>query len=160
MGLIREPEGVDFVIEPHTVAEEEHLSMLAFIAACQDRKAEQQSKINKMKRTFKQPSMIANNLTPFCPTHPGSLVKDELEYRNISYSQFSEKIGLPRSTFGKILDGKRPVTTDIALLIEAALNIPAHILIGLQTDYNLQVAKNDKKLSERISEVRKMASLF
>ena len=58
MGLIREPEGVDFVIEPHTVTEEEHLTMLAFIAACKDRKAEQQSKINKMKRTFKQVAAV------------------------------------------------------------------------------------------------------
>ena len=36
MGLIREPAGVDFVIEPHIVTEEDHLSMLAFIAACKD----------------------------------------------------------------------------------------------------------------------------
>ena len=37
MGLIREPEGVDFVIEPHNVTEEDHLAMLAFIAVCKDR---------------------------------------------------------------------------------------------------------------------------
>lgn len=30
------------------------------------------------------PSMIANNLTPFEPTHPGELIKDELEARNMS----------------------------------------------------------------------------
>jgi hypothetical protein len=54
MGLIREPKGVDFVIEPQNVTEEDHLTMLAFIAACKDRKAEQNRKINKIKRTFKQ----------------------------------------------------------------------------------------------------------
>ena len=54
MGLIKEPEGVDFVIEPHIVTEEDHLSMLAFIVACKDRKAERKSKINKMKQSFKQ----------------------------------------------------------------------------------------------------------
>jgi len=107
-----------------------------------------------------EPEMIANNLTPFKPTHPGSLLKDELEYRNISQSKFSKKMGLPNSAFNEILNGKRPITTDFALLMEAALNIPAHILIGLQTDYNLQIAKNDKKLLERLSEVRKLASLF
>ena len=52
MGLIREPEGVDFVIEPHIVTEEDHLAMLAFIAACNDRKAEQKCKVNKIKGTF------------------------------------------------------------------------------------------------------------
>ena len=107
-----------------------------------------------------EPEMIANNLTPFKPTHPGSLLKDELEYRNISQSLFSKKLGLPNSAFNEILNGKRPVTTDFALLMEAALGIPAYMLIGLQTDYNLQVAKNDKKLLERLSEVRKLASLF
>ena len=54
MGLIREPEGVDFIIEPHEVTEEEHLAMLAFIAACKERKAKQQRKVNKMKQSFKQ----------------------------------------------------------------------------------------------------------
>jgi len=107
-----------------------------------------------------EPKMIANNLTPFKPTHPGSLLKDELEYRNISQVQFSKKLGIPNSAFNEILNGKRPITTDFALLIEAALNIPAYILIDLQSDYNLQVAKKDNKLLERIAEVRKLASMF
>ena len=31
--------------------------------------------------------MIANNLTPFEPTHPGELIRDELEARNLSKLQ-------------------------------------------------------------------------
>jgi hypothetical protein len=54
MGLIREPKGVDFVIEPHVVTEEEHVAMLAFIAACKDRNDEQKRKINEKKQSFKQ----------------------------------------------------------------------------------------------------------
>ena len=54
MGLIREPEGVDFIIEPHEVTEEDHLRTLAFIAACKDREAEQERKVNKIKQSFKQ----------------------------------------------------------------------------------------------------------
>ena len=107
-----------------------------------------------------EPKMIANNLTPFKPTHPGSLLKDELKYRNISQTQFSKKLGLANTAFNEILNGKRAITTDFALLMEAALNIPAHILIGLQSDYNLQVARNDKKLLERIYEVRKLTAMF
>mgnify|MGYP000071387963 CR=1 FL=1 len=30
------------------------------------------------------PTMIANNLTPFEPTHPGELIRDELEARHLS----------------------------------------------------------------------------
>ena len=54
MGLIREPEGVDFIIEPHEVTEEEHLQALAYIAACKEREAEQKRKINEIKQSFMQ----------------------------------------------------------------------------------------------------------
>jgi len=54
MGLIREPEGIDFLIEPHKVTEKDHLAMLAFIAACKEREVEQNREINKMKRLFKK----------------------------------------------------------------------------------------------------------
>ena len=30
------------------------------------------------------PDMIANNLNPNVPIHPGEMVKDEIEYRGIS----------------------------------------------------------------------------
>ena len=55
MELIREPKGVDFIIEPHEVTEKDHLTMLAFIAAYKDRKSEQERKINKMKQPSKPP---------------------------------------------------------------------------------------------------------
>jgi hypothetical protein len=58
MGLIREPEGIDFVIEPHVVTEKDHLAMLAFIAACKDRKREQKREINKMKQSFKKAVVV------------------------------------------------------------------------------------------------------
>jgi len=54
MGLIREPEGVDFIIEPHEVTEEEHLQALAYIAACKERKVERERKVNNIKQSFKQ----------------------------------------------------------------------------------------------------------
>ena len=54
MGLIKEPKGVDFVIEPHEVTEEDHLAMLAFISACRESKAEQKRKIKKIKQSFKK----------------------------------------------------------------------------------------------------------
>lgn len=35
------------------------------------------------------PKMIANNLTPSDPTHPGEILKEELEYRGISQRKFA-----------------------------------------------------------------------
>ena len=97
---------------------------------------------------------------PFRPVHPGELLKDELEYRNLSQKTVAEQLGIPYATFNEILNGKRPVTTDFALFMEAALEIPAYLLVGMQTDYNLQVARSDQKVIDRFNKIRKIASLF
>jgi len=104
--------------------------------------------------------MIANNLQSFRPVHPGELLKDELEYRKLSQRAVAKQLGLPYTAFNEILNCKRPVTTDFALYMEAALGIPAYILVGMQTDFNLQVAQTDNKLSMRLAEIRKIASML
>ena len=103
------------------------------------------------------PKMIANNLEPFEPTHPGEVLKEEIEYRGISQKVLAEQIGIPYKNLNDILNCRRPITANTALLIEAALGIPAHILIGMQMDYNMHIAKSDKSFIERLSKIRKIA---
>lgn len=91
-----------------------------------------------------QPDMIANNLTPFEPTHPGELLKDELAALNLTQAKLSEAIGVSPSLLNEIIRGKRGVSTEMALLLEAAINIPADLLLNLQNAYNMQTAKSDK----------------
>ena len=82
------------------------------------------------------PKMIANNMDPFEPTHPGELIKDEIEYRHISQKKLAEEMGVSYTLLNDIVNGKRPVNIRFALLCEAALGIPAYILCGLQSDYD------------------------
>ena len=106
--------------------------------------------------TFKgvDPRMIANNLTPYEPIHPGEIIKDEIEYRGISQRELSSKIGVSYTQVNEILNGKRAINTDFALRIEAALGIDANIFINMQTRYNMQVARQDKSLTERLDAIR------
>ena len=97
---------------------------------------------------------------PFRPVHPGELLKDELEYRHLSQKAVAKQIGLPYTAFNEILNSKRPVTTDFAMIMEAALGVSPGLLLRMQTDYNLQVAQRDKKLSKRLDEIRKIAVMF
>lgn len=106
----------------------------------------------------KEPDMIANNLTPFEPTHPGELIKDELEAIRMTQAKLAESIGVSPSLVNEIIKGKRGVNTEMALLIEAALNIPADLLLKLQSDYNMQVAKSDVSLMKRLSAIRNIAA--
>ena len=106
------------------------------------------------------PDMIANNLTPFEPTHPGELIKDELEANSITQAKFAESIGVKPSLLNEIINGKRGVNTEMALLIEAALNIPADLLLNLQSDYNMQMAKSDASFMKRLSSIRNIAAML
>ena len=104
--------------------------------------------------------MIANNLMPFEPFHPGELIKEELEYREISQRTFALKFDVSYPMLNEILNGKRSVSTDFALLIEAALGLNADLLVKIQTSYNLQMAKKDKKLCSRLAKIRKIAAVL
>ena len=105
------------------------------------------------------PNMIANNLTPFEPTHPGELIKDELEANNLTQVKLAENLGVSPSLINEIIKG-RGVNTEMALMIEAALNIPADLLLNLQSDYNMQVAKSDVSFMKRLSSIRNIAAML
>ncbi len=108
--------------------------------------------------TGKAPDMIANNLTPFEPTHPGALVMDELEARHLTQAKLAESIGVSPSLLNEIIKGKRGVNTEMALLLEAALDLPADLLLNLQSDYNMQMAKSDSSFMKRLSSIRNIAA--
>ena len=104
--------------------------------------------------------MIANNVEPFAPTHPGELLKEEIEYRGISQKKLAEQIGVPYKNLNDILNCRRPITANTALLFEAALGISANILTIMQMDYNIQIARNDKSFIERLANIRKIAAML
>ncbi|MDO4336203.1 MAG: HigA family addiction module antitoxin [Bacteroidales bacterium] len=106
------------------------------------------------------PSMIANNLTPFQPTHPGELIRDELEERNVTQSKLARQIGVSPSLLNEVINCKRGVSTELALLLEAALGISADIWLKLQSEYNMQVAKSDSSFMNRLANIRKITAVF
>jgi len=106
------------------------------------------------------PRMIANNLIPYEPTHPGELLKDEIEYRGISQRKLAMQMGMSYSVLNEILNCKRPVTTEYALLFEAVLDIDAEPLIGMQADYDLQTIRQNKSWSKRLENIRKVAAML
>ena len=106
------------------------------------------------------PKMIANNITPFEPTHPGELILDELQCREISQAKFSKQIGIKPSLLNEIIKGKRGINTEMALLLEASLGISAKIWINLQNEYNLQKIKSDESFMSRLASIRQYAAVL
>jgi len=96
----------------------------------------------------------------FTPTHPGEVLKDEIEFRHLSQTQLSEQMGISYKMLNDILNERRPLTTTTAMLFEAALNVPADSLMRLQLKYNMQVARKDKTFLNRLAAIRKVAAVF
>jgi len=103
---------------------------------------------------------MANIKFGFTPTHPGEVLKDEIEYRKISQSQLAKQLGMSYKILNDILNERRQITISMAMMFEAALDIPADSLMRLQLKYNMQMAQKANKLLLRFAEIRKMASMF
>lgn len=101
-----------------------------------------------------------HELKPSVPIHPGEILRDELEARATSQRKFATLIDVSYSVLNEIINGKRPVTTEYALKIEAATSIPAYIWLDLQSAYNIQSARLDSKLSRILDNIRKSVAVL
>ena len=102
----------------------------------------------------------ANNMMPSMLIHPGEMLKDEIEARGITQKDLAKRMGVSYTVFNEILNGKRPITTEYALLLEAAVGIDAGVWLRLQADYNMQKAKSDKSFIARLEQIRKYAAVL
>ena len=89
------------------------------------------------------------------PTHPGDVLKEELEVRGITQKRFSEYTGIPYTLLNEMLNGKRPITSDIALVIEAALGINPEMLVNMQSRYNMAQARLRPDIETHLQQIRK-----
>ena len=101
-----------------------------------------------------------SKLEPYIPTHPGEVIKDEIEYRGISQRMLATEIGVSYTQLNEVLNGKRPLNTEMAILIATALDLDAEPLLALQTRYDMIITKRDRSFIRRLTTVRKIASVL
>jgi len=104
--------------------------------------------------------IFANNLIPFSPTHPGEILKDEIEFLNISQSKLATQMGVTYTVLNEILNLKRSVSVEFALRVEAVLGLEAEMLINMQSRYNIQTARTDKTLMQQINKINRIDSVI
>lgn len=79
---------------------------------------------------------VKNALIPFEATHPGTLIKGELAVcDDITQKDLAILLGVKPSFLNEIIKGKRPVTADIAILLEKALGISADYWMRFQSQF-------------------------
>jgi addiction module HigA family antidote len=66
------------------------------------------------------------------PVHPGAVIADILEDLEISQTKFAEIIGVSRRSVNEIIQGRRPITVDMAIRIGKALGNGPQLWLNLQ----------------------------
>ena len=69
-------------------------------------------------------------------------------------------MGISYTLLNEVLNGKRQVNAELAMLAEAALGLDADTLVRMQARYNMQVARQDKTFSERLAKIRKLTAML
>ena len=62
--------------------------------------------------------------------HPGMMIRPELDERGLTQKDFAKMLGVQASHLSEVLNGKRSLTTDLAMKIEDAIGLPAKILLA------------------------------
>lgn len=80
---------------------------------------------------------LANDMIPGSATHPGTIIREELDTRNMRHIQLAEQLGIAKNVMSELVNAKRNITADLALKLETALDIKAEFWMGYQVAYDL-----------------------
>jgi antitoxin HigA-1 len=111
---------------------------------------------------MKTNSKITENTVPFTATHPGMILQDEMNERNLTQKQLSDLLDVSQPLLSEIINQKRRITIEMALKLENVLDTPAEVWLNLQKrfDYVTMYYRNQKLLEKfQLSQQRKKSLL-
>lgn len=89
------------------------------------------------------------------PTHPGEMVLEEfLKPLGMTQTEFARRIGVAWTRANQLIKGKRGVTPDTALRLEALFGMPADFWLTLQLRWDLYHAQHSPAAKE-IQKIRR-----
>lgn len=89
------------------------------------------------------------------PTHPGEMLLEEyLKPLGLTQQQLAQHFGWTYARVNELVRGKRGVTPETALALEAAFGASAQTWLNLQSNYDLWQAK--QSLSEEYASIERI----
>ena len=88
--------------------------------------------------------VIGSNQQPIyskIATHPGEVLKDEIEERKLVKTEVVKKLGIQPGHLSELFKGKRNISPALALKLQELLDIPAESWLILQNHYDLTMLK-------------------
>lgn len=78
------------------------------------------------------------------PTHPGEILKDELDVRGLSINRFAHYLGVPPGRISQIIQGKRSISPDTALRLGRYFGNSPQFWMNLQVQHDLAIMERDR----------------
>lgn len=89
------------------------------------------------------------------PIHPGEILLEEfMKPMGISINRLARELLVPPGRISAIVNGKRAITADTALRLGKFFGVSPEVWTGLQSDYELRVARRavGDEIDERVRE--------
>lgn len=95
------------------------------------------------------------------PSHPGCHIRGICERKRLSVQEAARRIGLPVADLTAVIEGRAPVSPELALKMEAAGWPSADLWIRLQSKYDLAQARRrfESTSSDSVPAARAVASV-
>ena len=71
------------------------------------------------------------------PVHPGEVIADVLDDLEMTQTSFAQMLGVSRRTINQIIQGRRPITVDMAIRIGKTLGNGPQLWLNLQQKVDL-----------------------
>ena len=77
------------------------------------------------------------------PIHPGVVLNEVyMEEMGLNQTQLAEKCGCSHRKINEIVNGKRAISPDFAIVLEKVLGTTAEMWVRIQAEYDLWVARS------------------
>lgn len=91
------------------------------------------------------------------PVHPGVYLKELLAELSLSQYRLARELGVPAMRISHVVNGKRPVTAELALRLGRYFGQSPRYWMNLQSRYDMDIAED--ALSEQVArEVRPLTA--
>ena len=86
-------------------------------------------------------------MSMYDPAHPGQVLRESIEARNLSIRAAAEMLGVSATLLSHILAGRASLTPRVALGIERAGWTNADIWVRMQASYDLAKARREAEVA-------------
>lgn len=89
------------------------------------------------------------------PTHPGEMLREEfLKPLDMSQRELADRMGVHYPRVNELVNGKRGVTTETAVMLAKVLGTSPQLWLNLQQTYDLYETFNDPTAAEKLKQVK------